>query len=78
MRTGSQEVSGEFKRRDHLVPLHGREIVEELIQRISGGQVVEEILYRHAGSPEDWRTPEDLGIDLHDRVQCPHVAYHTP
>ena len=78
MRTGSQQIFGEVKRRDCLLTLHSRKVVEELIQRISGGQVVEEILDRHAGSSEDWRTPEDLRIDLHHGVQCTHVGYHTP
>ena len=78
MRTGSQEILRELKRRDCLVTLHSRKVVEELIQRISSGQVVEEILHRHAGSSEDWRAPEDLGVDLHHGVQCLHVGYHTP
>jgi hypothetical protein len=78
MRTGSQQIFGEFKRRDCLVTLHSRKVVEELIQRISGGQVVEEILYRHARSSEDRCAPEDLGIDLDHGVRCAHVGYHTP
>lgn len=77
MRAGSQEISGEVKRRDCLVALHSRKVVEELIQRIPGGQVVEEILYWHAGASEDRRASEDLGVDLHHGVQCARVGNHT-
>jgi hypothetical protein len=64
MRAGSQEIFGEVKRCDCPVALHSRKVVEELIQRIPGSQVVEEILYWHAGASEDWRASEDLGVDL--------------
>jgi hypothetical protein len=52
MHTGGQQIPGEFKRRDGLLTLHGRKVVEELVQRISGGQIIEEVLHRHACTPK--------------------------
>ena len=66
MRTGSQEISGELKRRDCLLTLHGGKVVEELIDRVSSDQVIEEVLHWHPSSAEDRRAPENLGVDLHD------------
>jgi hypothetical protein len=41
MRTGGQEVSGEFESSDCLVTLHGGKVVEKLIQSVPGREVVE-------------------------------------
>ena len=49
MRTGSQQIFGEVKRCDRLLTRHSRKVVEELIQRISGGHVVEVELTRFRG-----------------------------
>ena len=78
MRTGSQQVSGEFERSDGLLTLHGGKVVQELIQTIPGGEVVEEVLHGHPGSAEDGRASEDLGVGLHNRIQRRHVAHRTP
>jgi hypothetical protein len=40
MRTGGQEISGEFESNDRLFPSHGGEVLEELIQGVPGGEVV--------------------------------------
>ena len=78
MRTGSQEVSGEFESRDCLFTLHGRKVVEKLIQSVPGGQVVEEVLHGHPGAAEDGRAPENLRIAVNDRLQRRHVPHTTP
>src|SRR5439155_11770376 len=66
MRTGSQEISGELERRDCLLTLYGGEVVEEPIERVSSGQVIEEVLHWHPSSAKDRRAAENLGVDLHD------------
>src|SRR5437867_11687635 len=78
IRTSSQQVSGEFEGSYRLFTAHRGEIVEELIQAVPGGKVVEEVLHGHSGSAEDWRTAQDLRVTVHDSIQRRHVAYRTP
>ena len=66
MRTRSQEIFRQLERRDGLLALHGGEVVEELMERVAGGKVVNEVLYRHPRSSEDRGPPENLWIDLND------------
>lgn len=61
MRTGGQKILGQFKRRDRLLTLYGRKVGEKLIQRVSCGQVVKEVLHRHARTPKEGVPPRISG-----------------
>lgn len=78
MRTGSQKISGEFKRGDCLLTLYCGEIIEKLVKRIPGGQVVQEILYRHPCSAKDWSAAKNLRVDLYDGIHRCHDDHRTP
>ena len=78
MRTGSQKISGEFKRSDCLLTLYCGEVVEELIKGIPGGQIVQEVLHGHPRSAEDRGTTKDLRIDLYHGIHRRHDRHRTP
>ena len=84
MRTGSEQIFGEIKRRNCLVALHSRKVVEELIQRIPGGQVVERLLAPGEGSRQDQIDVGSTGRSLNggraagSPVTRPACAYATP
>ena len=76
-RTGSQKISGELKRGDRLLTLHGGGIVKELIEGIPGGQIVQKVLYRHPRSAKDWSAAEDLRVDLYNGIRRCHGQHRT-
>ena len=78
MRTGGQQVSSKFESRHRLFAPHSGEIVEELIQGVAGGKIVEEVFHGHPSSAEDGRAPEDLGVAMNDGVQRRHEVHPTP
>src|SRR6266851_4956427 len=75
MRTGGQQISGEFEGRDRLFTPHGGEIVEELIQGVTGGEVVEEVLHGHPSATKNGRAPKNLGVAVNDGIQRRHAVY---
>jgi hypothetical protein len=51
-----------FKRGNGLLAADGRKIVEKLFERISGFEIVDEVLERHASARENDGATLDLGI----------------
>ena len=78
MRTGSQQVSREFESSDCLIAPHRGEVVEKLAQAVPGSQVIEEVLHGDPGPAKHGCAPEDLGVAMHDGIQCPHGLHRTP
>ena len=73
MRTGGQQVPSYFENSDRLFPVHGGEVVEELVEAIAGRQIVEKVLHRHPRPDEDRGTTENLGVAVNDRLKGRHV-----
>jgi hypothetical protein len=61
-----ESLADEFKRRDDLLSRHGRKRLQELVQRISGFKIVEEVLHRNARADKDGRAALDVRIAIND------------
>jgi hypothetical protein len=49
-----------------LLPRHGRELVEELIEAVASLEIVDQVPERDPGPDEDWGTPKDFGVAMND------------
>jgi hypothetical protein len=51
-----------FQESDHLLALYGGESLEELLDRITRLQVIEQTLHRHASTSENWLAAKNFRI----------------
>jgi len=72
-RTGQERVACEVERGDGLVSPHGRELPEELVERVAALKVVEEGLDRHPGADEDRSATQDVGVAVQDLAEWCHA-----
>jgi hypothetical protein len=49
MRTREQQIAGNLKRGNCLRSGYGRKVVEEPLQRVAGGEVIQQVLDGHPG-----------------------------
>lgn len=62
-RNASQECLGRLlQEADGLLALDAGKVLQKVVQRVAGFQVVEQRSHGHAGADEDRRTAEDLGV----------------
>jgi hypothetical protein len=61
MRTRSQQVPRDFQRGQRLFPGYRRKVVEKTLERIAGGQVIDEVLDGDARSRKDRVPPSTSG-----------------
>src|SRR5438034_9526678 len=66
MRTGFQRRARQFERRNDLLAAHRREVIEELVQAVSGLEVIDEVLEWDPRSDEHGRPVEDVRIAVND------------
>jgi two-component sensor histidine kinase len=55
-----------FQESDHLLALYARESLEELLNRITSLQMIEQTLHRHASSSENWLPAKNFRILRYD------------
>jgi hypothetical protein len=63
-----QRALGEFKHRNRVFAGNTWELSEEPVDRITGFEIVDQTLHRHASSREDGRAPEAIGRAGDERV----------
>ena len=73
MRTGGQQVSGDFESGNRLFSLHGREVVQEFVEAVPGRKIIEKILHRDPRSAEDRGAPQNPWIAVNDGFKVCHV-----
>jgi hypothetical protein len=76
-RTGQEGVAGQVECGDGLFALHGRKLVEKLVESIATFQMIEERLHRDPRAQKDRGATEDVWIALDDLVQPHHVDLPT-
>jgi hypothetical protein len=64
-RTGGQKVLGDLQGGHRLLVRYGREVVEESLQAIASGEVVQEVFHRDARPDEHWGSSKNIGIAAH-------------
>src|SRR5262245_19264473 len=64
-RIGEQGLLGLLESRHGLLSGHTWEVVEKLVERIAGLEVVEQGLERHPGAHENGRATQDVGVAVH-------------
>jgi hypothetical protein len=62
MRTGEQRFAGHLDGCDSLSPLHGGEVLQEIVQRVASLEEIEEGLEWYSGTQEDRGATEYLRI----------------
>ena len=67
--TGENELFGSPDQSDCLVALYRGELLEELIEGIASGEVVEEVLHWDPRAAEDGDTTHDVRRNRDDRVE---------
>ena len=60
MRTRNQQICGQLQSGHGLLPRDRREMIQEALEWIAGGEVVDQILDRQTSSSED-RSPSCCG-----------------
>ena len=60
-RTGQNEIARQVQRSERLFLRHRGELVEEMVERLTAFQVVEERLNRHSRAAKDGRASRDSG-----------------
>lgn len=53
---------------DSLLARHSRELAQEVTERLTALQVVDQVLERHAGSAEAWHSIQNLGVCYDDAI----------
>jgi len=66
---GPEKISGDLQGRNRLLAPDRWEMIEEALEWIASGQIVEKVLDRYAGANEYGGTAHDLRIDCHDGFQ---------
>ncbi len=74
IRTSSQQRAREFQPSDGLFPCDRREVFQEALKRIVGGQIINKVFERDSGACEDRGSPQNFGVTPNDRFQggCGH------
>src|SRR5439155_8837661 len=73
-RTGEERLLGLLQSRHGLLAGHGREIFEELGQRLPSFEVVQQRRERHTRADEHGGTAHDFWIAVNDRLALLHAA----
>src|SRR4051794_39490978 len=68
--SNSNTVAGEFQKALGLAAFQRWHGFEKLVQRKTGGQVINEHLDRNTGSPEAGRSRQSIRIDPNDLVEA--------
>jgi len=68
-RTGSQQVLGNVQGSDRLFPGNRGKVVQERLEAITSGQVVEQVLDGDARANEDRRSTQNLRVAPDDRFK---------
>src|SRR2546425_11657721 len=74
MRTGGQQILGNFQGRNRLFACHGGKIVEELLEAVTRSEVVEKILHRDPCADKHGRATENLRVALYNRFESGHTG----
>src|SRR6266581_9631185 len=61
-----------FQESDHLLALYAGESLEELLDRITSLQMIEQTLHRHARPSENRLTAQNLRVLRHDVAHAEH------
>ena len=69
MRTGSQQVPGNFQGRHGLFPRYRWKVVEESLERVAGGEVINEVLEGHARTRKNGGSTQHVGVASDNRFQ---------
>jgi hypothetical protein len=64
MRILDQQLLRLLESSNDLISAHGRKIVEELIDRMTTFEIIQEILQRDAGADEDRDASEDFRVSV--------------
>lgn len=62
MQCRDDRLASQLKEADGPLPRHGRETIEEDLERVSSLEVIEQGLDRNSGSAEDGRAAHDLAM----------------
>jgi len=65
-RNGLNCLSRDLKRRDSLLPRHGRKRIQEGLKRVAGFEVIEQRAHENACADEDRCAAHDLGVGMND------------
>jgi hypothetical protein len=66
MRTARHQVSCEFKHSGRLLPSHGREGIEKLVEAVASSEILEEDANGNSRAHEDGCSGKNLGIAVDD------------
>jgi len=71
-----QECLGSLLQKpDGLLALDAGKVVQEVVKRVAGLQVIEERLYRNPGADEYGNPAEDLGVTVKDGYMLHREAH---
>ena len=69
MRTGSQQLARDLEGGHGLFSRDGRKVVEESLERVAGGEVINEVLEGHARTRKNGGSTQHVGVASDNRFQ---------
>jgi hypothetical protein len=61
-----QGGTGLFEESKRLAAFHTRKALEEILQRVPGAEIINEVPHRHPRAPEHWFSAQDLRVSRNE------------
>lgn len=71
---GEQFYLEKFENSNHLIALHGREVVKKRLKIVSTFEIIKKVLYWNPRSPKNWGSAELFRINLNILIVNTHTT----